>query len=471
SDDILDKRPLIDQYGQWIPENWEKKAHSDEQLQEFWEHDRLTPAEYPFCWLGGDASRVITSSGFFRTEKMDGKWVLVDPHGHPFYSAGMDLVGYNMASFATDVSNRAYLFEKLPPAGPAWLSPGKIVSFYIANIMKRLGRGWQEKWASRIVERLKNWGFNTIGNWSDRQIAVQSKMPYVLPLSGWSTSKTFPFPYDFPDIFSEEFEKNVDAAAREQVAPLKDDPNLIGWFLGNEPHWARNFGALQSWPDMVLSDPEPSATKSKLEGLLASDPDRREEMKSEFLYLCARKYLETVTHAVRKYDPNHLVLGIRFAGRPPRRWAKMSSLFDVFSINIYSSTFAPDPEMVRDYAEISGRPVLIGEFTAATPGRGLQGLFYYVHKVRDYAERGKAYRYYVENSAANPYIIGTHWFQMVDDLPTGRPSDEERMNYGFINVIDLPYPELVEAARETHRRLYDLKFNQVDPFREVPRCN
>ena len=53
---------------------------------------------------------------------------------------------------------------------------------------------------------------------------------------------------------------------------------------------------------------------------------------------------------------------------------------------------------------------------------------------RDYAERGKAYRYYVENSAASPYIIGTHWFQMVDDLPTGRPGDGERLNYGFLNA-------------------------------------
>lgn len=79
---------------------------------------------------------------------------------------------------------------------------------------------------------------------------------------------------------------------------------------------------------------------------------------------------------------------------------------------------------------------------AATPGRGLQGLFYNVHKVRDYEERRTAYRYYVENSAANPYIIGTHWFQMVDDLPTGRPSDEEQLNYRFINVIDFPYRDL-----------------------------
>ncbi len=212
-DDILDKRPLIDRYGQWIPENWEQKAHTDEQLRSLWAEDHLEPAEYPFCPLGGDATRSADPAGFFRTAKIEGKWVFIDPHGHPFYSAGMDLVGYNQSSFATDISGREYLFEALPPPGPAWLTSQKVVSFYISNIMRRFGGGWQEKWTKHTLERLKNWGFNTIANWSDRNLAVNSRMPYVLPLSGWTTKRTFPFPYDFPDVFSKEFEQNVDAAA------------------------------------------------------------------------------------------------------------------------------------------------------------------------------------------------------------------------------------------------------------------
>jgi hypothetical protein len=276
-------------------------------------------------------------------------------------------------------------------------------------------------------------------------------MPYVLPLHGWATKKTFAFPFDFPDVFSREFEENADAHAERHCAPLKEDPRLIGWFIGNEPHWARSFGSQLSWPEMLLADPEPSATQSQLKELLRASSDPA-QVTSEFLYVCARKYFEVVTKAVRKHDPNHLVLGIRFAGKPHGRWAEMSAIFDAFSINVYSGQFAPDPDMIRDYAEASGRPVVIGEFTAATPGRGLQGLFYYVHKVRDYKERGVAYRYYVERSAADPYIIGTHWFQMVDDLPTGRPSDQERLNYGFLNVIDLPYPLSHSSGQEGYRR-------------------
>lgn len=467
-DDILDRRPLVDRYGQWIPEHWPGKAHSDGELRALWERDTLPPQDYPFCELGGDRSKTLKATGFFRTEQIDGRWYFVDPHGHPFFSTGMDLVGWRQGSFATRVTGREFLFEELPPAGAAWLTPGKDVSFHIANVMKRHGAEWQPVWERRIIERLKNWGFNTVANWSDREIAVAGGMPYVLPLSGWTTKRTFPFPWDFPDVFSKEFEQNVDEAARKQVAASRDDARVLGWFIGNEPHWAREFGSLKPWADMLLEDPEPSATKAELQRRVAADPTNAKRIKDEWVYTCGRKYFETIVAALRKHDPNHLILGIRYAGTPDEQWIEMSKMFDVFSINIYSETYRPEPAAIDRYARISGKPVLIGEFTAAAPGRGLQGLFYWVHKVRDQAERGVAYRYYVEQAAAHPAIIGTHWFQLVDDLPTGRPSDEERLNYGFLNVLDLPYQELVDAARETHRRIYEVKSGKVSSFQQKP---
>jgi hypothetical protein len=470
-DDIIDKRPVIDGYGQWIPENWPDKAHTDRQLRELWEADKLTSAEYGWCDLGGDLSRTLKRTGFFRVEKLDGRWILVDPHGHPFFSTGMDLVGYKQGSFGTDISRREYLFERLPPPGPAWLKPGKEVSFYTANIAKRFGEGWESKWQDHILARLRNWGFNTVANWSDYDLATTSRMPYVIPLEGWTTKKMFPFPWNFPDVFSKEFEETVDAAARRQLTPLQKDPNLIGWFIGNEPQWARSFGSLLPWPDMLLADPEPSATKTKLQEMLKADPGRAQQIKDEFLYTAARRYFEVITAALRRHDPNHLILGIRFAEHPNNKWIEMSRMFDVFSVNIYSRDFVPNPEDIKRFSEVSGLPVLIGEFTAAAPGRGLQGLFYWGHKVKDQNERGRAYRYYVENAAASPYIVGTHWFQMVDDLPTGRPFDEERLNYGFINVIDLPYQELVKAAKQTHGRVYSLKYGKAEPYNEKPRYN
>ena len=47
----------------------------------------------------------------------------------------------------------------------------------------------------------------------------------------------------------------------------------------------------------------------------------------------------------------------------------MGKLFDVYSHNMYSAT--PDPARVQRYYNLTGRPLLIGEFHNGTPGRGM----------------------------------------------------------------------------------------------------
>jgi hypothetical protein len=143
----------------------------------------------------------------------------------------MGLVGYSPDSFHTAVSGREYLFETLPPAGTSLAKPLRVVSFYIANIMQRFGEGWEQKWEAQIVDRLKSWGFNTIGNWSDAKIATASQMPYVLPLHGWTHEENLPFPFDFPDIFSKNL-KTTSTPMRSGNVRLSKGPKshrLVHW--------------------------------------------------------------------------------------------------------------------------------------------------------------------------------------------------------------------------------------------------
>jgi hypothetical protein len=103
--------------------------------------------------------------------------------------------------------------------------------------------------------------------------------------------------------------------------------------------------------------------------------------------------------------------------------------------------------------------MIIGEFHFGVPGRGLApGLA----QTANQEERGVAYRYYVENAAANSAIIGTHWFQWVDQPSTGR-NDGENYNIGFVDVTDQPYNELVNAAKETFKRLFDVHNGKEPP--------
>lgn len=39
----------------------------------------------------------------------------------------------------------------------------------------------------------------------------------------------------------------------------------------------------------------------------------------------------------------------------------------------------------------------------------------------------------------------------------------ENYNLGFVNQLDLPYPELVAAARATHRRIYQVHSGALPP--------
>jgi hypothetical protein len=67
------------------------------------------------------------------------------------------------------------------------------------------------------------------------------------------------------------------------------------------------------------------------------------------------------------------------------------------------------------------------------------------------SERGPAYARYIRAVADNPDFVGAHWFQYLDEPLTGRTLDGENAHIGFVTVADLPYTELVAAARDANQ--------------------
>jgi hypothetical protein len=184
-------------------------------------------------------------------------------------------------------------------------------------------------------------------------------------------------------------------------------------------------------------------------------------LRREFVLASFRKYLEIVCAAVRKYDPNHLLLGIRFGGRVADEVLIAAQIFDVCSINVYE--YEPTKQLIRA-ARLSGRPILIGEFHIGVPADGLAaGLV----QAKDQTERGIAYRYYVEQAASLPWFVGAYWFAWRDEPVLGR-MDGENYNIGFVDVTDRPYAELIEAAKATHQRLQDVHSGKLLPFARHP---
>jgi hypothetical protein len=55
---------------------------------------------------------------------------------------------------------------------------------------------------------------------------------------------------------------------------------------------------------------------------------------------------------------------------------------------------------------------------------------------------------------ANSSFVGCHWFQYQDQPASGRTLEGENGQYGFVDIVDSPYPELVAASRKVGNTLY-----------------
>lgn len=411
--DFLEKKPVLDVFGQWAHADWPGKIHSKEQLTEELAEEAKTftdSSQFNTCEYGGYLNTQAKATGFFRVEQIDGVWWFVDPHGHLFLSTG-------------------------------------------SNCIRGRGRRSATVDTNLIERRMTAWGLNTVGNWSSfRKSEDGRRKAYVATFRSPRMQPSF---LGMPDVYSEEFARRLDETAQRQCEPLKDDPWLIGTFIGNEPPWP---GRESELVNMFLNGPD-TATKTKLQAYLAQGDtkDRRER----FVHTMFEKYLDLINAAIKKYDNNHLNLGIRFGGSPPESVCRMAKKFDVCSINVYE--YEPTRQLKHIFA-LAERPIIIGEFHFGVPANGLgAGLVQTLNQ----SERAAGYRYYVEQAMALPYFLGAHWFQWQDEPVLGR-MDGENYNIGLVDVTNRPYPELVQALKATHKVLYDVHTGKVKPFSHRP---
>ena len=414
--EFLDVAQVRDPWGQWVYVDYPRKINSQEQLdKELAEEEKSfgSGEDFGYCDLGGYRDTRAKATGFFRVEQIDGVWWFIDPHGHLYLSTGVNGAG---AGFGSGARGGA-------PATPQ------------ANAA-----------LSRTTRRLESWGFTTGGQGRPRTVMLR-----------WNINRNAMY-LGLPDVYAADFSGSIDQSAKQQCAPLRDDPLVLGYFIGNEPPWG---GREAEVVDMILKGPD-SAIKTRLDEFLAQGdtPGRRRQ----FVVTTFERYLNLINAAVRKYDPNHLNLGIRFGGRPADDVMRMGRAFDVCSINVYE--YEPTRQLERAH-RFTGRPILIGEFHIGVPENGLgAGLV----QAMNQTERGTGYRYYVEQGLSLPYALGTHWFQWTDEPVTGR-MDGENYNIGFIDSTGRSYVELVEAARTTHKRLHDVHAGKLPPFSQRPRAS
>ena len=205
--------PFVDKYGQFAHADWRFKVKNDETFAKDLAAERKHLKDAPEEWdrFGGwkDGPK-LRATGHFRTEKVDGKWWLVTPEGHLFFSVGLDVT-----RVMTDISN-----GKLHPDWYESPVPedGKM-AFTIWNLEKKFGRkDFDDEYYDFVLKRFDSWGLNTIGNWSAGDLTIKSRKPYVMSVLERAKGVTRMQKFQLYDFSAPDFEQNFRAAIREKFA-------------------------------------------------------------------------------------------------------------------------------------------------------------------------------------------------------------------------------------------------------------
>jgi hypothetical protein len=497
SEDTKPFFPFIDTFGQYIHKDWPGKTHSLEDLKKHLDAELKDLAEKPgpadWDQYGGwKDGPTLKAAGFFRVEKHEGKWWLVDPEGKLFWSHGTDCVRENDS---TPIEERQAWFQDFPGDKPElqeFFSQGyalhghyhgrtvKCYSFSLANLKRKCGDGWKPKVAELAHRRLRSWGMNTIANWSDPYVYLMRKTPYTATIhfGGKLLEGSSGYWGKFRDVFDPSFKEEIRKSMAQQVGKAAGDPWCMGFFVDNEIAWGDEVSlavaALQSPPDQAAKKDFLDGLKAKYgdiaklneawgtthaswDALLqhrgAPDKEKAKGDLTAFYTKTAETYFTTIRDAVKEVAPNQLYLGCRFAWVNDRAARAAAPYCDVVSYNFYRRSIA-------DFRYPGGdKPLIVGEFHFGALDRGMfhTGLV----ACRDQEERAKAYKDYVQGALRHPQFVGTHWFKYTDEPTTGRCYDEENYQIGLLDGCDTPYPETIAACREMGYGLYRIRMGKM----------
>jgi hypothetical protein len=358
------------------------------------------------------------------------------------------------------------------------------------NAPKFISRDWRgstdgegteqdlDTWAQATVQRVLSAGFKGLGAWCNPALH-RLDIPMSQDLNIWSwiddASKR---------LYTADWQASAELAVRTQVAPLRDNKNLVGYYIDNELDWGDGFAGPATYFDhLPPADPNRREVVKVIQTIwprisdfnfawgtrlgswdevehwivLPEEPaPAYDRLSSVWISHLAEDYFRCTTSLIHRYDPNHLILGVRFKGYAPEEVVRASRTYtDAQSLNYYVADAMLDKDMFRMMYHESGQPIVISEYSFhSLDGRSDDpDTVGFSAQVPDQQARADGYRLMTSRLARVPYIVGADWFQWCDEPPGGRSSDGEDVNFGVVDIKDQPYKLLVDAIQETAPKL------------------
>ena len=391
--------------------------------------------------FGGDLDKKYDEgTGFFRVEKIDGRWWFIDPEGYLMYS-------YAKCNVRPSDSIDAYK-EAFNPYGG------------------RLG------WTNAQIDYYDDLGFNSFGGWSfisrqmneeqttfveglnlRQEVMDSEKMkPFgsIVPIGvgiryakakkGVTGSGVETFLGGVPPVFNPDFEEKCGEIIKDYVTPWKDNPYIMGWWSDNEINEDSGMldKALALDPQNELYAYTHAAAWEWLRERTgkkdANELDVNDQIREEFREFVFDRYHMIMRKAFKEHAPNHLYMGTRHfqpAETSPGVFKAAERYCDVISVNLYRHW---TPDIVDTWAEYADKPIIITEWYARPEANvnmnALAGGF--VCKTSE--DCGKFYQHFALRLLEAKNVVGFHFFTAV----IGEEQEQymREFNPNVYNLID-----------------------------------
>lgn len=388
------------------------------------------------------------ASGFFRTEKIQDRWWIIDPDGYPFIHKGV-----------------------------AVYRPGRS-RLQLQSLSTKYGN--RENWVRQESDFLMEHGFNGVGAWSDHDLIREQQvlLVYSIIVSPMGTYKSDHlkgyggkyemagwqgYRYDLAMVFDPEFETYVEKAIAP-IAQYADDKYLLGYYTDNELPW-KNDALDRHLLYLGKSEHGYMAAKAWLDdrkGMDAGISDITEADRLAFSGFYFETYMQKVESAIRKYDPNHMYLGCRFNQEKeelinPEIFRVAGKYMDIISINHYRK-WEPLQDRMSNWVDWSGKPFLITEWYTKGEDSGLPNRTGAGWNVPTQLDRGYFYQNFIIELLMSKACVGWHWFTYQDNDPedlTTDPSNRDS-NKGVVDSQFNPYTPLLDQMKSLNNNTYQL---------------
>ena len=364
------------------------------------------------------------STGFFYVKKIDGRWWMIDPNGY---------AGINMGVTSLGSSNIQNDYDRLKSLG--YNGIGNFISSESQTKTNYNLQNYNTFSYTRALNFYLNYKNVRKTYYSNTPSTVDGNLNYVL-------------------VFDPKFTTYCDDQAKANALPYVNERDLLGYFTDNEINF--NQDQLQLLVrDLPAGDPsrDSALVFATSRGLTATDcinygSNVTEQMKQDFAVQMANHYYSVISAAIRKYDPNHLIIGSRLNGRPRAIQGVVNAsekYMDVTSVNFYDK-FTPN-EQIASTQWTNDKPCIVTEFyikdvnifSATQSGAG-----WYVN---NQASRGNFYQNTCIELLKNKCYIGWQYFKYQDD------SDA---NKGIINGSGVEYTDMTAFMNELNKQVYHL---------------